>query len=172
MTDENEHGNDADYFHRSMVKLRENLHVPIIQNRKSDALTKTALILAFFIACIGVDLDNTPVREYWEPQEIEDPLDRLEYLVETMPIAIVRGPLMEMALMINSQAEMSGGTNRGTLFDALHSIYCYYSHNMISNDPHFTRLANHTGNAIYENIVRADKYVEMMKAIYEKLTRQ
>ncbi len=172
MTEENEHGNYADYFHRTMITLRKNLKTPIMQSRMNDALTKTSLILAFFIACIGVDLDNSPVREFWEPKGIEDPLDRFEHLIETIPIALVRGPLIEMALIIYSQAEMSAGTNRGTMFDALHSIYCYYSHNTVSNDPHFTNLAAHTNNDIYRGIVWADKYVAMMKAAYVKLTEQ
>lgn len=172
MTDENHHGNESDYFHRIMIRLREQLDAPPTQDQRNDTLTKTALILALFIACIGVDLDNSPVREFWDEKEIEDPLDRLEFLVTSIPIAIVRGPLIEMALMITNQMGMVGGCNRGTLFDALHSLYCYYSHNTVSNDPHFTRLAQHTGNEIYDSIVCADKYVALMKTAYEKLIKQ
>ncbi len=169
MTDESDRGNNADYIHRLMVRLREQLDAPTTQRRKNDGLTKTALILALFIACTGVDLDNSPVRGYWETKGIEDPFDRLEFLVTNNPKAIVRGPLMEMAMMMNSQLEMAGGSNRGTLFDALHSVYCYYSHNTVSNDPHFTGLAKHTGLDIYQGIVRADVYAEMIKAAQKSL---
>lgn len=170
MTNEAERSNDDDYFHRVMIKLRENLATPIIQSQRNDTLTKTALILGFFVVCIGVDLDNSPVRDYWGAKKIDDPVERLEFLVEDQPIALVRGPLMEMALMMNAQIEMSGGANRGTVFDALHTIYCYYAHNTISNDPHFTKLPGHTKTKVYESIVRADKYLEMMKIAYAKLT--
>jgi hypothetical protein len=169
MTDESDRGNDADYFHQLMVKLREQLDAPTTQSLKNDRLTKTALILAFFIACIGVDLDNSPVQGFWQTKGIEDPFDRLEFLVTSIPRVIVRGPLMEMALMITSQLEMAGGGNRGTVFDALHSVYCYYAHNTVSSDSHFTGLAEHTGNKIYDHIVRADKYVEMMKTACKTL---
>ena len=159
------------FFHKMMLKLRHVLGVPAEQQRRNDKLMKTSLILEFFFLCVGADLDNSPVREYWRPIGIDDPLDRLEYLVSEVPFAITRGPLIEMALMMNAQAEMDGSTNRGTLFDALHTIYCYYADNTISNDPHFTSLKDHTGNEIYDGIVSADKYVELLKTAHEQLTK-
>lgn len=171
MTDESAHGNNGDYFHRMMIKLHKVLEVSDNQERRSDALTKTSLVLGFLMVCVGVDLDNTSVRNYWATFGLEDPSDRLDFLVECQPIAFVRGPLMEMALMMHTQTEMPGGTNRGAAFDAMHSIYCYYAHNTVANDSHFTKLAKYTGSEIYENVIRADRYVEMIKVAQRKLNR-
>lgn len=170
MTDKTSNKYEEEYFHRMMVQLRKSLGASSDLARSDEKLIKTSLILAFFLVCIGIELDITPVREFWKSSGVDDPFDRLEHLVRYEPLAIVRGPIIEMALMVQAQTEIENSANRGTLFDALHTIYCYYADNVISNDPHFTALRESKRFEIFGGIIPAEAYVKLMKDSYEKLT--
>jgi len=170
MTNKDERGNDSDYFHRMMMKLEESLATKFIHKKNSEKLIKTSLILSFFFICIGMELDNSPIRTYWKKIGIDDPFDRLEYIIKNTPLFIIRGPIAEMAVMMNAQVMMKNSTNRGSLFDALHNIYCYYADNTISSDPHFTSLKQVTGNKIYEGVVPTVDYLKILNLGKEKLT--
>lgn len=172
MTDKDEDGYEHDFFHRMMFVLFDSLGRNAVTERADEKLIKTSLMLAFFFICIGVELDNSPVRDYWQPKGLEDPLDRLEYLVKNEPSIIVRGPIIEMALMVEAQTEIEKSSNRGMLFDSLHAIYFYYADNIISNDPHFTVLKQHRKSDIFNGIVPASYYIELVRKSYEMLTSQ
>lgn len=170
MTDESLHGNSDDWFHRLMMQVRVKLALSGDPSVEDATLIKTSLILVFFIGCIGCELDNSPLRAHWQDLTIDDPVERLEFLVNEMPIAVVRGPIPEMARMLIAQAAMPNGVNRGSIFDAMHSVYFYYADNLVSNDPHFLALAGHTEWAPHNRVVSAETYADMMELACGKLT--
>jgi len=172
MTDVDDRSNDFDYFHRMMLKLEESLKTKFILKDNIEKQIKTSLILSFFFICIGMELDNSPIRNYWKKIKLDDPFDRLEYLIKEIPLSIIRGPIAEMSVMINTQVMMKNSTNRGSLFDALHNLYCYYADNTVSNDIHFTSLKEVTGNKIYEGVVPTEDYLKIINLSKEKLTRR
>lgn len=173
MTDDRTHGgDDDDWLHRLMVKTRANLGLSPNPEAEDSVLLKTSLILVFFIGCIGCDLDNSPVRDYWQELGVDDPVERLEFLVSEMPMAIVRGPIPEMAIMLKAQNAMSSRVNRGAVFDAMHSIYCHYADNVISNDPHFTALAEHSEWEPHKRVIFAEAYAAMLEQACGKIANR
>lgn len=172
MTDKNEDRYQHDFFHRIMLELLDVLRWKGVANRTDEKLIKTSLMLAFFFICIGVELDNSPVRDYWQPKGLEHPNDRLEYLIKNEPYSIIRGPIIEMALMVAAQTEMDNSNNRGMLFDSLHAIYFYYADNVISNDQHFSILKERKKSEVFNGVVSASNYIELVKKSYEMLTSQ
>ena len=135
------------------------------------------MLITFFLLCIGIDLDKSHIREFWRPLGIDSvenpnelrPFERLEYLVETVPLLFFRGPILEMSNMMALQHEHGGKMNRGAMFDAMHSVYCYFSGNFISTDEHFTVLKENTDTQSYEGILSAKDYVSVHKRAYQML---
>ncbi len=117
MTDESEDGYDRDAFHRAMLDLQNSLGRKSPPTKDREKQLKTALILTFFFVCIGLDLENQPIRDYWKEIGIDhsEPFVRLYYLIEHNPRCFIRGPLAEMSLMVEHQAFVAGTPNRGML---------------------------------------------------------
>lgn len=170
MTDKSSDGYDEEYFHKRMADLATSLDASNYHDRLDEKLVKTSLILGLFFLCIGVELDNSLIREYWKPSEIDDPFERLEFLIESVPKIFVKGPIIEMALMMEAQSESSSSTNRGSIFDSMHTVYCYYADNVISEDGHFHSASDSRKSGIFSRVVPASTYLEIMNAGYEKVT--
>lgn len=168
MTDKSSDGYDEEYFHKKMIDLANLLEAADYHDRRDEKLIKTSLILVFFFLCIGVELDNSPIREHWKPSKIDDPFERLEFLIENSPKIFVKGPIIEMAIMMEAQAESSGSTNRGSIFDSLHTVYCYYADNVISEDGHFHKSPDSRDSGIFSRVVPASEYLKVMHAGKEK----
>jgi hypothetical protein len=170
MTDSGQEGYDDDYFHGAMLRLAGSLESDedFVKNHERDV--KTSLILAFYLVAIGVDLDNSPIQEFWATQhgDVSDPFERLEILISQYPKLFVRGPLAEMSLMMDMQSARSRSVNRGMIHDSLHTIYCYYSDNFVTDDAHFLELQAAGISSLFDGIISAEKFVSMLYATREK----
>lgn len=171
MTDKSEIGYDADAFHKIMIGLRERLKSQGELTRAQEKRYKTSLILAFFILCIGIELDSSPIQRFWEATGLthEQPFERLEFLTSNHPELFVRGPIVEMMLMVEAQAHDTNSSNRGTIFDSLHTIYCYYADNVVSNDRHFLALKEKKLAWFFDGILPAESYLALMHGSREWL---
>lgn len=164
--------NTNDPFHKMMLLISDSS--PGFSNHKKRRI-KTALVLAFFILCLGIELDNSCLEKFWKPIGIDSinnpfelrPFERLDFLIEKMPQLFCKGPLMEISNMMAIQHELGGRTNRGALFDSMHSLYAYFADNFITADSHFIMLQKHSDMDAYGSILHAEKYV----AVYVKAKR-
>jgi hypothetical protein len=59
------------------------------------------------VFCTRIELDKLKIRIFWEEFKIEDPLERLDFLIENKPIFFKRGPIAEMTFMIQTQLSMT-----------------------------------------------------------------
>lgn len=170
MCDETHANYENDPFHLAMIQALQNLDRSNTLNEEDEQICKITLILLFFIVCIGFELQNNAVREYWDALEIQDPFERLDYLVENHPILMIRGPVLEMAKMANIQLAMDNSKSRGLLHDCFHSVYCYYSDNLITGDTHFEFLRDKVKHPVFERIIMTKQIEEIWMLAMEKLT--
>jgi len=141
---------------------------------------KTGLVIGLFLLCMGVEISNSHLTMFWAPTGVDNaddpyelrPFERLEYLVDKHPLLFVRGPLLEMANMMSIQREIGGKMNRGAMFDVMHSVYCYYCGNTITEDPHFIEMKKHTTTKVYEGVIEAKHYVHLHKNAFEKMSEK
>lgn len=169
MTDPSQEGYEDDYFHGAMQQLAGILKSDdFVKNHEREV--KTSLILAFYLVAIGVDLDNSPIQEFWATKhgDVSDPFERLEILISQYPKLFVRGPIAEMSLMMDIQTARLRNANRGMIHDSLHTIYCYYSDNFITNDAHFLEIKAAKISRLFDGIIPAEKFVSMLCAAREK----
>jgi len=164
--------NCDDPFHKMMLVLEDTY---AISSKYEQRRIKTALVITFFLLCIGIELEKSHINKFWIPLGIDSvdnpselrPFERLEYLVETLPLLFFRGPILEMSNMMALQREYGGKTNRGAMFDSMHAVYCYFSDNFITSDTHFTLLKEHTDTQSYNGIISAEDYVSVHKKTYD-----
>ncbi len=107
----------------------------------------TAKILgltAFFIMiilCSGGGLDRRTVHDFWARLGISKSEERIAYAFSELKPLFTRGPLFLMASMCAVQA--GAKSNRGMIFDCMHSVYAIYSDMFLSADNHFRELREH-----------------------------
>ena len=151
MTDPDYPKKDSDYFYLSAKKIAEDLDFPWTLKYQSHFIT--AVILVFFLFCIGQELDKTTIRDYWEQKSIDDHTDRLEYLMLNYPMYFKRGPIAEMTMMVQSQDTMSKNPNRGLIHDCLQVIYCYFVDVFITDDKHFLKFRSMINHPAFRRII-------------------
>lgn len=100
---------------------------------------KISILLAFYILCLGAEMDSTPIKTYWQKIGIKEPIDRLNYAMNMYNDLILRGPFYQMAIMVYHQTSIKK-SNRGLFMDSLHSIYITYADIFLTNDDHFKTL--------------------------------
>jgi hypothetical protein len=161
-----------DPFHKAMLKVCNNLDYSDSQISKYEKLIKIALVFLFFIICIGVELQNNLLRAYWKELKIEEPFDKLDYLIDNYPMLLNRGPLVEMAKMADEQLKMSNSKSRGLLHDCFHAIYCYYTDNVITGDEHFKSLRKNEKDTIFSRILMTEEIELIWEETLNKLTNQ
>jgi hypothetical protein len=171
MCDEETENYKQDPFHIAMQVTLTKLEIDKVPSKENERIYKIALIFLFFTICIGFELQTNVVRDYWENKDIDEPLERLDYLLENHPKLMVRGPILEMAIMANVQISMENCKSRGMFHDCFHSIYCYYSHNFITGDAHFASLKGNYDHHSFEGIIMTDQIIELWTLANEKLTR-
>lgn len=160
---------ENDPFHLAMVQALQNLDRSNTLSEEDEKICKIVLIFIFFIVCIGFELQNNAVREYWDALKIQDPFERLDYLVEKHPVLMIRGPVLEMAKMANIQFKMDNSKSRGLIHDCFHSVYCYYSDNLITGDAHFEYLRDEVKHPVFERIIMTKQIEEIWVMAMEKL---
>ena len=163
---------DQDPFHISMQQVLSKLEINVAPSKENERIYKIALIFLFFTICIGFELENSGVRNYWKKKNLEDPFDRLDYLLEHNPKLMIRGPVLEMAIMANVQLSMENSKSRGMFHDCFHAIYCYYSHNFITGDAHFASLKDKYDHHSFKGIIMTDQISELWKLANEKPRKQ
>lgn len=154
-------GNIDDPFHRAMEEALKNLGRTKPVSFENERLLKLALILLFFIICIGFELENRALREFWEGYELDDPFERLDYIVEHNPKILIRGPLIEMAKMAEVQVSTRNSRSRGLIHDCFHTIYSYYADNLITGDAHFKDLRDNNPHSSFERIVLTEEIIRI-----------
>lgn len=171
MCDKDSHRYEDDLFHKAMNKAIENLSRETELSASDEKLFKLSLVFIFFFVCIGMELDNTPIRNYWKNINIDDPLERFDWIIENKPTLIVRGPVLEMAKMAESQFISTNSSSRGLLHDCLHSVYCYYTDNILTGDAHFKLLKENEEHFAFKGIIMVDDFEEVWAKTVGELTR-
>lgn len=163
---------ESDPFHSAMVVALEKLGRSLVLDKKTERIYKITLIFIFFIICIGFELQNSVVRDFWNVKGIEDPFERLDFMIANYSVLMVRGPVLEMAMMAEAQLQMDNSKSRGLLHDCMHTIYCYYAHNVITSDTHFERLRDDVNHPVFEGIITTSQIQEVWELAMKKLTNQ
>ena len=106
--------------------------------KKNEKYIYVSFKLVLIIFCYGINFDQKTTEKYWKKKRVENPIDRINYVVENIPNIFTRGPIANISKMILLQANTK--STRGVYFDALHSIYITYSDLYFSDDEHFGNL--------------------------------
>jgi hypothetical protein len=109
------------------------------KDNESIVFAKLVFIFIFYILCIGLDIDNSAVNKYWNDRNINDAVDKLEYLINNYRSLFVEGPFIDMALIAYSQVKKNDH-NRGLYFDCMHGIYLPYVDIFITCDSDFNKV--------------------------------
>jgi hypothetical protein len=102
--------------------------------KSEEILLKKTILCSLVILCFGFLFDRQAIDAYWNSLKIHDTNNRIHYLIENHPDLFKRGPLHNIAKMFTVQKEKS---NRGLIFDTLHSVYIDYVDLFITNDQHY-----------------------------------
>lgn len=170
MCDDSSDNYQNDPFHKAMEQMLGNLSSSHDLNEKTERTYKIALIFIFFIICIGLELQNSIIRDFWGEKNIDDPFERLDYIIKNHPVLIARGPILEMAMMAETQLQMQNSKSRGLLHDCMHAIYCYYADNLITSDTHFETLKDNVAHPVFSRIIMTSQIQQIWELTMEKLT--
>lgn len=163
--DKDRTGYEDDFFIQCMNALGDRFPQFALDKSENEELSLLTIVFVFFFVCLGMELDNTPVRKFWQQVEIEDPFDRLEHLIKQHPYIFVRGPILESAKMAQVQISGPKARTRGLIHDSLHSVFCYYADHVISGDNHFRNLRDSTDHSAFKRIIMADEFGKIWKAL-------
>lgn len=159
-----------DPFHQTMNKALKRLKWSKKLSFEDERLFKISLILLFFIICIGFELENSAVRDYWKQYKIDDPLKRLNHLIKKQPQILIRGPILEMAKMAEAQISAENSKSRGLIHDCFHTIYCYYADNLITGDAHFKDLRDNNPHPAFERIILTKQIEEIWRLTMKQIS--
>jgi len=152
---------EVDIFYLSAKRINEKFDLP--WDGDFMKITIVSVILAFYILCIGIEMDKSLIRDYWKKLKIEDPFDRLEYLISKYPLFFKRGPLVEMSYMIKTQISMQNSKSRGMLHDSFHVLYAYYADLFVTGDKHFKKFMTDIDDKAFKNIVLVEDIASKFK---------
>lgn len=144
---------EKDMFHLAMLKTSELLELPETMVTEYEVEFKIALIFVFFFVCIGFELQNEPLIQFWESQPELDPVERFDHIISKYPSLMVGGPILEMALMAKVQISMDNCKSRGLVHDCMHALYSYYADYLLTGDEHFAKLRDETGSKVFSQIM-------------------
>ena len=172
MCDDSHENYENDPFHGAMVMALENVGRSLELDKKTERTYKITLIFIFFIICIGFELQNSVIQDFWNEKGIEDPFERLDFMIANYSELMVRGPVLEMAMMAETQLKMDNSKSRGLLHDCMHTIYCYYADNLITSDTHFECLRDDVNHPVFKGIIMTSQIQEIWELAKKKLTSQ
>ena len=113
-------------------------HLPaVLKVEGAEKLQKLALLFLFYYMCVGIDLPQEPLDQYWQKNKVSDPLERLYFLINKAPCILEKGPFIEFAQMALHQIQLKASTGRGLFHDSLHCIYLPFVDAFFTNDDHF-----------------------------------
>jgi len=162
---------EFDPFHLGMETALKKLKYPNPPDEKTERDIKISLTLIFFTLCVGFELHNQIIEDFWEELKIEDVFERFDYLIEKYPTVIIKGPLSEMAQTAIVQLSMHKSKSRGLVHDCFHSVYCYYANNFITGDAHFKSLRETTKHPAFERIIMVEEAERIWAKTKKKLTK-
>lgn len=172
MSDDSQGNYEKDPFHDAMITALGNLELSREIDKKTERTYKITLLFIFFIVCIGFELQNSVVSEFWNEKGIEDPFERLDFMIQNHSVLMVRGPVLKMAVMAETQLQMDNSKSRGLIHDCMHTIYCYYADNVITSDTHFECLRDDVNHPVFERIIMTSQIQEIWDLAMKKLTSQ
>jgi hypothetical protein len=144
---------EKDMFHIAMLNASEKLELSETMVTEHQVEFKIAVIFIFFFVCIGFELQNEPLEQFWESHPELDPVERFDYILRKHPSLMVSGPILEMALMAKAQVSMENCKSRGLVHDCMHALYSYYADYLLTGDEHFARLRDDTGSKVFSQIM-------------------
>lgn len=130
----------VNFYYRQLMKNQKNY------DTQSEKIIKISILFVFYVLCLGVDVDNSPIYSFWQKEGIKEPFHRLSYLMKKYEKLFFQGPFYEMAVMAYHQITLGEKSNRGLFMDCLHSIYITYADIFITNDKHFKTLKDKIDN--------------------------
>lgn len=148
---------EKDMFHLAMLNTSEKLELSETMVIEYEVEFKIALIFVFFFICVGFELQNEPLRQFWELHPDLDPVERFDYILSKYPSLMVGGPLLEMALMAKAQVSMENCKSRGLVHDCMHALYSYYADYLLTGDEHFAKLRDETDSKVFSQIMLASE---------------
>ncbi|MES2766228.1 MAG: hypothetical protein V4642_10185 [Bacteroidota bacterium] len=122
-------------------------------DERERKLFKISLVLILIILCTGIEIDNTPINDFWESIGINKIEERLSYVLKHYETIVYRGPIAVASTMVLTQLEIGGKPTRGILWDALHSINLIYTDYFLTADEHFKKLKDKNDHLIYSRII-------------------
>ena len=172
MSDDSQENYENDPFHKAMIMALGDLGLSRELDKKTERIYKITLIFIFFILCIGFELQNNIVRDFWNEKGLENHFERLDFIIANHSVLMVRGPVLEMAMMAETQLQMDNSKSRGLLHDCMHTIYCSYADNVITSDTHFEYLRNGVNHPAFEGIIMTSQLQKIWELAMKKLTSQ
>jgi hypothetical protein len=161
MTADDYEKQEIDVFYLSAKRITEKFDLPWYGDCKK--ITIISVILAYFILCIGIEMDKSLIRAYWKKLEIDNPFDRLEYLINKYPLFFKCGPLVEMSYMIKTQITLQNSKSRGMIHDSFHVLYAYYADLFVTGDDHFKKFMIDIDDKAFKNIVLVEDIARKFK---------
>lgn len=152
-TKDDSYNYEKDMFHIAMLKTSEKLELSENIVTEHEVEFKIALIFVFFFICIGFELQNEPLSQFWELHKELDPVERFDYILSESPSLMVSGPILEMALMAKAQVSMDNCKSRGLIHDCMHALYSYYADYLLTGDEHFSKLRDETESEVFSQIM-------------------
>lgn len=144
---------ENDMFHLAMLSTSERLELSDNMLSKHHVEFKIVLVFVFFFVCIGFELQNEPLRQFWKLHPELDPVERFDHILDKFPSLMVSGPILEMALMAKTQIAMENCKSRGLVHDCMYALYSYYADYLLTADEHFARLRDETGSKVFSQIM-------------------
>ncbi|WP_338518403.1 hypothetical protein [Alteromonas gracilis] len=73
---------ENDPFHVAMIMALGKLELRLEIDKKAERTYKITLVFIFFFVCTGFELQNGIVSEFWNEKGIEDPFERLDFIIQ------------------------------------------------------------------------------------------
>ena len=134
------------------------LDLSVEEYKELEQYINLSFKLVLMIFCYGINFNQQITEKFWKKIGIDNPTDRISYVVRNIPNLFYRGPIANITNMILLQADSN--TTRGVYFDALHSIYITYSDLYFSEDEHFNNLKKSIKDP---NMLKIKKVSEVFK---------
>jgi hypothetical protein len=150
--------NEADHFQLIIELCRSQLpprkRLSFIPEDIEEPLEILTIFFVFSMFCCLNTLNPFPYLKFWKEKNCSDPVSRLRWLLDHLPIIFLRGAFIEMALAAITQYR--GKPTRGLIFDVLHFVYLPYVRKFLTTDGHFDGVAGLSWHPNAHKIVRVD----------------
>lgn len=132
------------------------LYQNIFRDSETDLHTirmrRLSILITFYYLCLGIDITNDVINQYWDSLNIKDPIQRLMYISTNYPMFFQSGPIWVITNMVYFQSIHRKKINRGAIHDGLHCVYLPIIQRFITNDIQFKELKSIATRPFYQNI--------------------